>query len=270
MQQLSKNVYYSGWFRGCNTGFIVTPDGVVMIDTPELPDDAKKWREEIARFGPVRYLINTEPHGDHVTGNCYFDGTIVAHEGTRKEMLRASPKGAFDRLKRDNPNLVMPEDFKIRVPEITLSERLTIYLGGCTIQLINFPGHTANEVAVFVPEEKVLFTADNVVCRVQAFLRQAVPFEWMESLNKMAQLEADILVPGHGDICNRTYIPEMSTFIQDWINAVKSAIERGLTLQEAQNQISFLDRYPMQKGSEGMAQDVQRMNVARLYEILKR
>ncbi len=86
----------------------------------------------------------------------------------------------------------------------------------------------------------------------------------------MQELEADVLVPGHGVICDRSYIPEMSTFIQAWIDAVSAAIKKGMSLEEAQDKVSLLDRYPMEVGSEPMAQQVQRMNVARLYEVLKR
>jgi cyclase len=268
MKQISKNVYYESWPRTCNTGFLVTRNGVVMIDTPESPSDAIKWRDEIAKYGPVRYLINTEPHGDHVNGNFFFEGTVIAHEGTRKAMLRSPVKAVSDRMKRDNPGIVLPDTFQLRVPEITLYDRLDIHLEDFTLELINFPGHTPFEVAVFIPEEKVIFTSDNVCCRVQSFLREALPFEWLKSLKAIEQLEADVVVPGHGEICDRTYIHEMSAFIQDWIDAVKSAIDRGMSLQEAQSKISFLDRYPMQKGTEHMAQDVQRMNVARLYTLL--
>ena len=268
MKQISKNVYYESWPRTCNTGIIVTRKGVVMIDTPESPSDAARWRDEIAKFGPVRYLINTEPHGDHVNGNFFFEGTVIAHEGTRNAMLRSSSKAVLERMKRDNPGLSLPDSFQLKVPEITLYDRLDIHLEDCTLQLINFPGHTPYEVAVFIPEEKVIFTSDNVCCRVQAFLREALPFEWLKSLEKMEQLEMDVIVPGHGEICDRTYIREMRAFIQDWIEAVKSAIDRGMSLQEAQNKISFLERYPMQKGTEPMAQDVQRMNVARLFNLL--
>ena len=83
MQEIANNIFVETGFRGCNVGFIVTEEGVVMIDTPQLPVDAIKWRDEIAKHGEVRYLINTEPHGDHFSGNHFFEGAIVAHEGTK-------------------------------------------------------------------------------------------------------------------------------------------------------------------------------------------
>lgn len=271
MQQITANVFAETGFRGCNPGFVVTKEGVVMIDTPQMPVDAMKWREEIARHGPVRYLINTEPHGDHYAGNHFFEGTIVAHEGTREAILNAQVEPFLDRLRQTAPqNLPLMEGFSYRPPTITLSERLTLYAGDHTFQLIHVPGHTPYQVAVFIPEERVVFTSDNVFHRVQTWLHQALPYEWLDSLKKLEELEADVLVPGHGTICDRSYIPEMSAFIQAWIDAVTAAINQGMSLEEAQDKVSLLDRYPMEKGSEAMAEPVQRMNVARLYEVLKK
>jgi len=60
MQKITDNVYAETGFRGCNPGFVITTEGVVMIDTPQLPTDAIRWRDEIAKHGSVRYLINTD------------------------------------------------------------------------------------------------------------------------------------------------------------------------------------------------------------------
>ena len=270
MQKITDNIYAETGFQGCNPGFVVTKEGVVMIDTPQMPADAIRWRDEIAKYGQVRYLINTEPHGDHFTGNYFFEGTVVAHEGTREAILAASVEELKERLKQTAPDsLPLVEGFSYRPPTITLSQRLTLYVGGHTFQLINLPGHTPYQVAVYIPEERVVFTSDNVSYKVPAWLHQALPYEWLDSLKRLQELEADVLVPGHGNLCDRSYLPEMSAFIQDWIDAVTAAIEQGISLEEAQDKISFLDRYPMEAGTEQMAQMVQRMNVARLYEVLK-
>ena len=267
MLKISKNIYVETGFRGCNTGFVVTSDGVVMIDTPHSPEDAASWRKEVSAFGPVRYLINTEPHGDHFTGNCFFSGTIVAHEGTREAVLAAS--SAPRELIRLPKGSSLPADFSFRVPDITFKRQLTIYLGEHTFKLVNHPGHTPYQVTVYIPEERVAFTSDNIFCRVQPFLRQALPSEWLESLKALQKLDVDVLVPGHGEVCGKDYIPEMSAIISDWVSAVDLAIKSGMSLEEAQDRISFLDRCPMEAGAESMALEVQRMNVRRLYEVLR-
>jgi len=271
MQKISDNVYAETGFRGCNPGFVVTREGVVMIDTPQMPADAIRWRDEIAKHGTVRYLINTEPHGDHFTGNHFYEGTVVAHEGTREAILAASVEQLKERLEQTAPDsLPLIEGFSYRPPTITLSHQLTLYVGDHTFHLINLPGHTPFQVAVHIPEESVVFTSDNIFHKVQAWLHQAVPYQWLDSLKQLQELEADVLVPGHGSICDRSYIPEISSFILAWIDAVTAAINQGMSLEEAQDKVSLLERYPMESGSEPMGEQVQRMNVERLYQVLKK
>ncbi len=271
MKKITDNVFVETGFRGCNVGFVATTQGVVMIDTPQLPREAVKWRDEVAKYGRVRYIINTEPHGDHYTGNYFFDGTVVAHEGTREIIKNSSLAQLRDFLKQDDPqSLALIDGFKYRPPDITLSERLTIYCGGHTFRLINMPGHTAYQLAVFIPEERVIFTSDNVVGRVQAWLHQALPDQWLESLKRLQELDADTLVPGHGSVVGPDYLPEMADFIRAWVAAVQAAVDQGMSLEEAQEKVSLLDRYPVGGAYEAMGKMIQRMNVARLYELLKK
>src|SRR5881409_2002696 len=87
MQQLTANVFAETGLRGANHGFVTTSDGIVLIDSPHKPSDALKLKAEIERRGPLRYIINTEPHGDHWTGNSFFDVPVIAHEGVRQRIL---------------------------------------------------------------------------------------------------------------------------------------------------------------------------------------
>ena len=270
MRRISKNVYVETGFRGCNTGFVITKEGVVVIDSPQIPTEAIKWRNEIARHGQLRYLINTEPHGDHITGDHFFDCTLVAHEGVRETILTYPVEQLKERVQQMDPDsLPLLKGYTYRLPTITFSQRLTLYLGDHTFKLINLPGHTPYQTAIFIPEEKVVFTSDNVVYKTQPFLHQALPYEWLDSLKRYQELEADFLVPGHGEVCNRSYLPEMSAIIQAWIDAVTKAIKQGMSLEEAQDKVSMLDRQPMTPGNEARTRDLQRRNVARLYEVLK-
>lgn len=270
MEKIANNVYVEIGFAGCNPGFVVTREGVVMIDTPQIPTDAIKWRDEIAKHGPVRYLINSEPHGDHFSGNYFFEGTVVAHEGTREAILAASVGQLEERLQQMSPeSLAHMEGFHFRPPTITLSQRLTLYLGHHTFQLINMPGHSPFQLAIYIPEERVVFTSDNVFHKVPAALHQALPHEWLESLERLGGLDADVLVPGHGTVCDRSYIPEMRANIQRWIDAVSAAIGRGMTLEEAEEKLSPIDLYAENEEDPARTKMFQNMNLARLYQVLK-
>ncbi|HUB95408.1 MAG TPA: MBL fold metallo-hydrolase, partial [Stellaceae bacterium] len=80
MRRVGPNSFTEIYFAGCNPSFVETSDGFVMIDSPQQPIDAVRWREQMENKAPIRYLINTEPHGDHIAGNAYFPNvTVVGH-----------------------------------------------------------------------------------------------------------------------------------------------------------------------------------------------
>jgi len=107
-----------------------------------------------------------------------------------------------------------------------------------------------------------------VFYRVQTFLHQALPYQWLESLERIAALEVDVIVPGHGEVCDKGYLPEQAAFIREWLEAVQQAIDKGWSREEAKQRISFRERYPMGIGSESRALDVQHWNIDRLYSLL--
>jgi cyclase len=266
MQKISDNVYVESGFRGCNVTMVVTTDGVVLIDTPEVPTEAMKWRDEALKFGPIRYVINTEPHIDHVSGNCFLGGIGIAHEGTRQAIMGLVPSQLEDMLKRMAPeSLPLDKNFHFQPPSITLSQQLTLYLGKHTFKLTNLPGHSPYQVAVFIPEERVVCTSDNVVNGNVPYFHQAIPDVWLESLQRLGQFDADKFVPGHGAVCDRSYLPEMSAMIQAWITAAKNAISAGMSLEEAREKLPLPEKYA-KMGGERMPM-VRRMNVTRLYEV---
>ncbi len=270
MQKVTDNVYVETGFGGSNNTFVVTGEGIVMIDTPQSPDDAAKWQEEIAKHGTVKYIINSEPHGDHFTGNYFFEGTVVGHEGVRKAVLAADPDQLRQQMKQMAPDAApIPDDFCYRPPEITFSQKLSLHLGNHTFELTNLPGHTPYQTAVYIPEEKVVCTSDNVVNNVQPFLHQAVPYDWLESLKRYQEYDANYLVPGHGEVCTPDYLPEMSKMVQAWIDAAKEAIEKGMTVEQVQEDTSLLEKHGISVGNEPFARRVVGISMTRLLEVLK-
>ncbi len=265
MEKISSNVYVNITGRGCNNGLVVTREGVVMIDTPMFPADAAAVGKEIARLGALRYIINTEPHVDHVAGAFFFDAPVVAHEGARNAVMGSPVEQYKEMLKRTDPQSTVPDGFKFRPATITFSERLSLFLGDHTFELIHMPGHSPSQIAVFIPQERVVFTSDNVTNGTPPFMHQALPAEWTKSLKMLQKLDADKLVPGHGPVCDRAYLADMIDIISGATEAVQSAIKKGLSLAEAQSTVSLFPRFPT---NERMVQ-VQKMSIARLYEVLK-
>lgn len=269
MQKVTDNVYVESEISVCNTSVVVTREGVVVIDTPMAPANAKKVAADIARFGPVRYVINSEPHTDHIAGNCYFGGSVVAHEGTRDALLAARVddiKGMLQWVAPDS--LPLDKEFRIRPPEITFSERLTLYLGDHTFQLIHTPGHTPYSLAVYVPEERIVFTSDNINLGMPVF-RDSLPDKWLDTLKRLEELDVDKVVPGHGEVTDKSCFSQMSKNIRGWIDAVADAIARGMSLEEAQEKVPLTGPFA-DMPKEGPAAGFLRMNIERIYQVLKK
>ena len=268
MQQLTSNVFVETQVRGCNFGYVTTSDGIVMIDSPHKPSVAMKVKAEIESKGQLRYIINTEPHGDHWTGNAFFDVPVIAHEGVRTRILNTNMEEHVARVAAfgpEEPKLL--EGYKANVPIITFKNGMTMHVGDHTFQMIHMPGHTLYQAAILVKEEGVVFTSDNIFRGVQTWLHEANPDLWLVALESLRNLDENIFVPGHGEICDKGYLDEQGSFIMEWEEYVKDGINQGMTKDEAvANLTKMTDRYPMDVEQDGMAPTVMRMNTANLYD----
>jgi glyoxylase-like metal-dependent hydrolase (beta-lactamase superfamily II) len=268
MQQLTSNVLVETRQKGANHGLVTTSDGLVLIDTPHKPSDAVRLRAEIERRGQLRYIINTEPHGDHWTSNAYFDVPVIAHEGVRARILATDMAQHVARIGTfgpDEPRLL--EGYRANAPVITFQKEMRLHVGDHTFHMINMPGHTPYQAAVVVEEEGVVFTSDNVFCKVHTWLQEAEPALWLDALDSLRALRAETLVPGHGPICDKRYLDEQEAFIREWIDYVRGGVNRGLSKEQCVATLTALtDRYPMDVEQDGMAPRVMQMNVANLYD----
>jgi cyclase len=266
MRKVTENVYVGASI--CNHSFVTTKDGLVLVDTPAVPSAAVAWQSVMAALGPARYLINTEPHMDHVGGDYFFDAPVVAHEGARRAIEAASVEYFTQMLSSAAPGEPLPEGFSFRLPAITFNDALTLYVGNHTFRVLHLPGHTAFQSPVYVPEERVLFAGDNVV-NAMPFFHEAVPTEWLRSLDTLMELDVDVVVPGHGEVGDKGLISKMKAEVTACIDVVKEAIAKGMTLEETLATVSFLDRYPEPGADEAKRAFFQQRSLTRLYEVLK-
>lgn len=270
--QLTKNVFICTEFPGANVGYVTTDEGIVEIESPECPANAIQWRREIESKGKLRYLINTEPHPDHITGDFFFNVPVIAQEKAREAMLKVDIKMTLQTIARLYPgseNLV--KGYKVRIPSITYSEKMDLYLGKHSFQLIHLPGHTCAQTAVYLPEEKVVFTGDNVTYKIQGFLHEIEPTSWLESLKKIGELDVKYIVPGHGDVCGKSYLKEQSDFIEASIKTIKDAIRKGWTREEAIKNIrSFPSPYPFDPNAKEVTPILMGTAINRMYDLFSK
>lgn len=270
MQQLSSNVFVETQQKGANHGLVTTSDGLVLIDTPHKPSDAVRLRAEIERRGKLRYIINTEPHGDHWTGNAFFDVPVVGHAGVRQRILGTDIGEHVKRVASFGPQEVpLLENYRANAPVITFDREMKLHVGNHTFRLIHMPGHTPYQAAVVVEDEGVTFTSDNIFCQVQTWIQEGQPDDWLKSLEALRALREDTFVPGHGPVCGKSYLTEQGAFVQEWVEYVRSAVGRGMSKQECvANLTALTDRYPMDVEQDGMAPRVMQLNVANLYDFV--
>ena len=269
MKRLTATVEIDLGRRGSNHGLVTTSDGLVLIDGPHKPSDTLRLKAEIERRGrPLRYILNTEPHGDHWTSNAYFDVPAVAHAGVRTRILETDLAAMVQRVGTfgpDEPALL--EGYRANAPVITFERELTLHVGNHTFRMIHMPGHTSAQAAIVVEEEGVVFTSDNVFCKVHTWLQEADPAAWLESLEALRALRLETLVPGHGPVCDTHYLSEQGAFIQEWVDYVRRAVDKGLGKDDAVATLTAMtDRYPMDVEQDGMAPMVMKLNVANLYD----
>ena len=251
MRQISDHVFAEFFFWGCNPGYLTTSDGVFMIDTPQQPLDAVRWREHLVEQGAIRHLVNTEPHIDHIAGNAYFPGVeVIGQRGMLpryEEMVpRMNSEDRRKQLEEQDPNsswLVAHPEYPPNPPTRLFDDSLSLSLGGQSIEIIHHPGHTPPQTSVWLPGEGVIFTGDNVFHHVKTFVQEADPWQWLESLEAIRALDPAIIVPGHGEPCTTAYLSEQAEIVQAWVDAVERMVREGMTQAEARDQRPSVDPY---------------------------
>src|SRR5918995_2337322 len=280
MQQVTNNVFTTTTLRGCNPSFVVSTDGVVVIDTPQLPTKAVAMRKEAAGHGEVRYVINTEHHVDHIFGNYFFKGAgpVVHHQGVYDNFMVPTPDldpfaYAEEAVPTDDPEgeEIFPdrEDY-YRDPnkgDIVFTGDLTLSVGEHTFELIHTPGHTPGQVAVYVPDERVVFTGDTVFSECQTWLMTSDIDGWIGALDTIASLDVDTVVPGHGPVTTPAYLATQRSVLLDWTSAVAEAVAKGWSREETVARVNFRDKFgPVDVGQGYMMDHIQTLNAASLWD----
>ena len=200
--------------------FLVTDEGIIVTD-PINADAARALKAHIAdNFGlPIKYLIYSHDHADHISGGEVFadDGAVVvAHENTKSDIIG--------------------ENRPTAVPDITFSDKLTLELGGKTVELIYVgKNHSDNSIVMNFPEERALFAVDFIpTTKTLPFRDLGDSFfpDWIDSLAIVEGMDFDLLVPGHGGIGDKTDVSNLKNYMQDLYDAVLEQARAGKTLEE--------------------------------------
>src|SRR5499426_1711608 len=257
-----------------NTAIIENDDGLMVVDTHSKPSAAHvivaQLREMTSK--PVRYVINTHFHWDHWHGNevypdMYPHAEIVTNQLTREAMVKKGLKRIQDHVRqmpdeiaqlkaavakaagdgereRLRGELKLAESYLAEVaalrpalPTMAFEGTMKLYRRDREIHLL-FLGraHTAGDVFVYLPKEKVVITGDALIGWTP-YMGDGYPEDWADTLDKLAALDFTHIIMGHGDPCGRDWLKVFRAYVHDMVEAVRRDVAAGATLDEVKQRV---------------------------------
>lgn len=207
VKKLADGVYvHTGNGFDSNSGIVLTDEGVVVIDTGQNPIESRDILATVKKLTdkPVRLVIDTEPHGDHTTGHFVFPDAVIIAAAGATESMRAADRAAPNRIQTmaaTSPAMKTAlEGYKFITPHVEYNGKMTINFGGKTIELTYMKNvHSESDSAVWLPKERVLFSASAFVVNQINILRPFVTIPDILAAGKMMKaLNPEYVVPGHG------------------------------------------------------------------------
>ncbi|MCH6583025.1 MAG: MBL fold metallo-hydrolase [Gammaproteobacteria bacterium] len=208
--------------------FLVTSEGIIVSDP--INADAARWlKAELAkRFNkPIRYMIYSHDHVDHIAGGEVFADTaiVVAHENAKADIIA--------------------EQRPTAVPDITFSDQMTIELGGKRVEL-SYVGrsHSDNMIVMRFPAERALFAVDFIPVKSVAWKNMTDAYipDWMNAIARVEAMDFDILVPGHGGLGTKADATAFRGYMEILYAAVLKGAREGKSLEAMQQSIR-LEKY---------------------------
>jgi glyoxylase-like metal-dependent hydrolase (beta-lactamase superfamily II) len=286
-----------------NSAVIVNDNDVIVVDDHVSPAAAWVLLDELKEITdkPVRYVINTHFHFDHAHGNQVFDRSvdIIGHEFTRQMLLGGSTnmplfknylaglpqqveqlkqrvaaesdaarKTALQtQLQAAENNVLAQAELKPTPPNVTLKTQMTLFRGDREIQ-IRFlgRGHTAGDVVVFLPKEKIVCTGDFLTAALSN-MSDAFVNEWVASLDELKKLDFDTVLPGHGEaFTDKAKIDYFRAYLRDVWTEVGRLKQQGVPAEQAAQRADLTKHKDHFPGIQGPG--VPPIAVTRIYELL--
>ena len=276
MEQIADNVFVETGFFGSNDSMVVTGDGILLIDSPFVPTDALRWGSFVESKGTALYLVNTDDHIDHTLGNRFLPGEIISHHETRRKLVESPP--SFAMIQRvlgrlDPPSLALMDHYAFRLPSVTLHDAVTLHLGGVGLELIHARGHTPNSLMAYLPEQRILFAGDNVCEGSLPTFQEACLSEWFETLDRILNMDVELIVPGHGKVCRKEDVALFRDQMHELVERVEAEIRAGVPRTRIVEEIRYQDRIHVRTESspgypEDMCEGFQRGSIRRIYDQL--
>jgi len=248
VKKLADGVYvHTGNGYDSNSGIILTHDGVIVIDTGQNPIESRDIMATVRKLTPlpVRIVIDTEPHGDHTTGHFVFPQAIVIAAAGGGDSMRGAERAAPNRIptmSATSPEMKAAlEGYRFVLPHIEYHDKITITLGGKTLELIYMKGvHSESDTAVWLPKERVVFSASAFVVNQINILRPFVTIPDILAAGKMMRaLNPEHVVPGHGTPGTVKIFDDGEKYYALLMDRVGALMKQGKSLDDIKKEVKM-------------------------------
>ena len=228
------------WFVS-NTGLIVGKEDAIVVDSLANEEMVEEFISDIKRVTnkPIRFLINTHGHGDHIWTNHFFPQAKVICQSECREMtvedMKVPPKSYEPMFPEINF-----EGAKVTLQDITFEKELTIYQEGREIRLV-YSGlaHTKGDIFVYVPESGIVFCGDLLFYRCTPLALMGYVSGWIDTMDLMAGLDARVYVPGHGPATDKEGLLESREYLVHIRDEARKRFDVGMDAFEAARDIDL-------------------------------
>lgn len=192
---------------------------MVVGDTHTLVVDGTSYRlfaeqmmaEVERRTRPQRRILAlTHRHFDHFAGLAAFPEPILAPAGTRDALTTYDAAWIDENVPYWIEHDMLKTEWlgtpEVRLPEINFADRVSIDLGGLTVEMIHVGGHVDEIAVAWIPDREVLIASDTIGNGRDLYLDESNGPAWIDAMRRLQQLPAAVVVPGHGPVGGHSLI----------------------------------------------------------------
>jgi cyclase len=265
-----------------NSGLIVGTRAALLVDAGINGETARKLQQWVQKLTdqPLKYLVNTNYHGDHTFGNYAFPAgvEIIAQRNTAASMNDLAYEKKIRSRNLFGHDEQLADVTYWRKPDRTFDERLDIDLGGRVVELHYFgPGNTPGDTIVYLREERLAWTGNLVGHqRILPMLLEIGPIAYIQTLERCQRaLDIQTIVPGHGPLGSAGSMQRTIDYLWALYRDVKDAFEAGLSAEAAVGAVRIRPEFRLpfwfpKPKMHSLMDNFQRLNVLFTYRELER